>query len=276
MTTTRKAGFYPFNAGHELYGYAVNGGERADYHFGMNLSVGFSMTIDGKYAGEDIVFEFDGDDDVWVFIDGKLVLDLGGIHDSIDGRINFATNRVEYKATDNSGSGDASGTFKETTTGSNWILQQKIFNDEEGKGVMDQTRTTFAATTNHTMTIYYLERGEGDSDCKIIFNLPQEDYISVTKSIDNNLYDMNGEVIGFVSNEIKESLSNRAYQFIAYEGNTPLSGINYIIFNANGEAIGTGTTDSDGIFRVRMGQTVPQIILTLHVQINWFIRWRMS
>ena len=67
-----------------------------DYHFGMIATIPFSMTADGKISStsdEDIKFEFAGDDDVWVFIDGKLVLDIGGIHDSVNGTINFAQNK---------------------------------------------------------------------------------------------------------------------------------------------------------------------------------------
>lgn len=80
-------GFYPYNSVAD---------EFAQYHFGMNLGVDFYMTRDGQQNGQDIQFEFSGDDDVWVFVDGKLVLDIGGIHGRIQGTINFATG-VVYK-----------------------------------------------------------------------------------------------------------------------------------------------------------------------------------
>ena len=80
-------GFFPFNAGTE--------GEAPKYHFGMNFNTTFNMTQNGKTnTGEDIIFEFTGDDDIWIYIDGKLVIDLGGIHDPISASINFASDTI--------------------------------------------------------------------------------------------------------------------------------------------------------------------------------------
>lgn len=251
-------GFYPFNSEvKENTGY-LELAQSADYHFGMAASIDFNMTTDGKLNDDDIKFSFAGDDDVWVFIDGKLVLDLGGIHDSVSAEINFAKNTYSITPTDPK---TTKGGF--TVDGSKADLSGNLFNADEVTGKLNTTLQTFAATTNHTLTIYYLERGQGASNCKIEFNLPQKDYISVTKAIDDYLYD-NSENIAqntdgtklTVSDELKESLRNRAYTYTLYCDNKAVAGAQYIIYNENGESTDTGYTGDDGTFQVKYGETV--------------------
>ena len=86
QTVGSVSSFFPFNA---------DGNYSPDYHFGMNMSIPFYINENGKDENNNpIKFEFSGDDDVWVFINGKLVLDLGGIHGAIDGSIDFSTGEV--------------------------------------------------------------------------------------------------------------------------------------------------------------------------------------
>lgn len=251
-------GFYPFNSGVTETNGNLELVGNADYHFGMAASIDFNMTTDGKLNDKDIKFSFAGDDDVWVFIDGKLVLDLGGIHDSVSAEINFAANTYSITPTDPK---TTKGGF--TVDGSKADLSGNLFNADEVTGKLNTTLQTFAATTNHTLTIYYLERGQGASNCKIEFNLPQKDYISVTKAIDDYLYD-NSENIAqntdgtklTVSDELKESLRNRAYTYTLYCDNKAVAGAQYIIYNENGESTDTGYTGDDGTFQVKYGETV--------------------
>lgn len=251
-------GFYPFNSKVKEKTDYLELAQNADYHFGMAASIDFNMTTDGKLNDDDIKFSFAGDDDVWVFIDGKLVLDLGGIHDSVSAEINFAKNTYSITPTDPK---TTKGGF--TVDDSKADLSGNLFNADGVTGKLNTTLRTFAATTNHTLTIYYLERGQGASNCKIEFNLPQKDYISVTKAIDDYLYDNSGNIAQntdgtklTVSDELKESLRNRAYTYTLYCDNKAVAGAQYIIYNENGESTDTGYTGDDGTFQVKYGETV--------------------
>lgn len=150
-------GFFPFNTVAE--GDTTLSAQEDRHHmFGMKLQLEFFMVQNGRVATEsdpsnydkDMIFQFQGDDDVWVFIDGKLALDLGGIHDTVAGSINFATGDVEYQ--------------KDNTSS----MDYKVKNIYSQLGI-DQTEGS-----KHTLTMFYLERGEYDSNCKITFNLPKE------------------------------------------------------------------------------------------------------
>ena len=143
------SGFFPFN---------YTSGENAVYHFGMHTQIPFYMTEDGRTnigKDEDILFEFSGDDDVWIFIDGKLMIDLGGIHDELSADINFANEEVKiYKGKKGeSGVTVISTEYLSDKLGTNWN------NDIEKQ---------------HKLDIFYLERGTGGSNYAMSFNLPME------------------------------------------------------------------------------------------------------
>lgn len=134
--------------------------ENNKYSFGMNLGAEFYMPEGGKVNNQDMVFDFTGDDDVWVFIDDVLVLDLGGIHQALDGSINFATGKITYDKTQSHGSQPA-GTI--------------------GQAFTDAGRTWDSTPyKTHHLSFFYLERGDGGSNCKIKFNLP----VKPSKAID--------------------------------------------------------------------------------------------
>lgn len=160
--------FFPFNTlgnsviehtanGSGIYGISTN----PDYHFGMTMSAKFIQPKDGKIQGNDMVFEFSGDDDVWVYIDGVLVLDIGGVHNAASGSINFANGNV-------------------TVGNNNNLNLRQLFADAKTTGDFVSGENRFADYTMHTINFYYLERGEGDSNCKLKFNLPTVPKKSVT------------------------------------------------------------------------------------------------
>lgn len=159
-----------------------------NYYFGMVTTASFSQLKDGKYNGKDgkdMVYNFNGDDDMWVFIDDVLVLDLGGVHDAQSGSINFASGKVEWS---NNASYD-NGKI-EQYSGSSTIKEQfqKAAEEEETSINPDDWKgNTFADYTGHEIKIFYMERGAGASNCKMQFNLPTvpKDSVSITKEVTN-------------------------------------------------------------------------------------------
>lgn len=140
------SGFFPFTAKANALGYECNntdgdilGSNKINHYFGMMIETEFLQPASGKINGKEMIFEFSGDDDVWVFIDGILAMDLGGIHQKACGSINFATGDVKI--------GDS--------------IDTKL----SALGIKLEDYSV------HTMKFFYLERGNWESNCKIKFNL---------------------------------------------------------------------------------------------------------
>lgn len=143
-----------------------------NYMFGQRLDISFTVPEGGQVnmadPGEeanmrDVIFEFQGDDDCWVFIDGQLVLDMGGIHDPVRGTINF----------------------KDGT----WNIYRAVDVNKPGSGTLDDNGTftlTPTADGSHTLTMLYLERGLYASNLKLTFNFPQQNQLRVTKQVDTS------------------------------------------------------------------------------------------
>ena len=136
--------------------------DKLNHHFGMSMTTEFVQPASGKTTdNKDMIFEFSGDDDVWVYIDDVLVGDLGGIHEKATLDINFATGEVKVGHIDG-----ANGTERtiETTT-----IKAKF--DAAGVDTKNFRDNTFSNSTKHTLSFFYLERGAGASNMSLKFNL---------------------------------------------------------------------------------------------------------
>lgn len=166
--------FFPFDSADNVFDEQgnklspkkiVDGSTNLNHHFGMSMTTEFVQPNGGKTTkGEDMVFEFSGDDDVWVYIDGVLVGDLGGIHEKATLKINFATGDVHVGHVDNAN--DPEKTIQDTTI--------RAMYEAAGADVSNfsiNSPNTFSDSTKHTLSFFYLERGAGASNMKLKFNL---------------------------------------------------------------------------------------------------------
>ena len=156
----------------DLYGF----NENQDNYFGMYIWADFYQPKGGQIESGDMIFDFTGDDDMWVYIDGVLVLDLGGIHDAQSGSINFATGVIRY--TDTLKGKDA--VWYETTI-------KDMFVAANMGNAINWEENTFVDGSSHRIQIFYMERGAGASNLKISFNLKTipDGQLAVRKDVEN-------------------------------------------------------------------------------------------
>lgn len=181
-----------------------------NHHFGMSMTTEFVQPNGGKTTdGKEMVFEFSGDDDVWVYIDGVLVGDLGGIHEKATLDINFATGVVRVGHID--GANGSPKYFPDTTI--------KAMFDVAGADTTNFSGNTFSDSTKHKLSFFYLERGAGASNMSLKFNLTTLPSSEVQK------VDQNGQAV-------------QGAKFALYRSDAN--------WNTQGEAIAQGTTDDKG------------------------------
>lgn len=159
-------GFFPFNETAKACSAS-----NYNYGFGTKLEFKFRLTDNGTVVGTDgnehpIKFNFSGDDDVWVYVDGNLALDVGGAHGKVTGHIDFSGSSTNKTAT-------VSKTKKSLNKSS--IGGEKTPSSFEIKG---------SNSDEHTLTMFYMERGMWESNMKVSFNFPDENEFAVEKKVD--------------------------------------------------------------------------------------------
>lgn len=186
-------GFFPFNQT-----VSTVGASQYNYGFGAKLQFDFTLTEDGKVvvgkddSGNDIEvpikFFFSGDDDVWVYIDGKLVLDVGGAHGKASGLLEFGKDNTVTPYVSSNKNTDNDNTMAYTTPASKTVYFNKTpitFTKTTSKAIpLDKDLTT------HTLTMFYMERGMWDSNMAVAFNFPDNNELQVEKEV--NVDKVNG------------------------------------------------------------------------------------
>ena len=199
--------------------------EEVNYGFGLHAKAEFYQPVDGIVNGnQDMVYEFTGDDDMLVYIDGVLVLDLGGIHDAQSGTINFRTGVVTY-------TGATNGTSSTTI--------YKQYSNAGRLGTTTWSGKTFAAGTSHKIDIFYMERGAGASNLKMKVNIPPipEGTVAVTKQVE-----------GLDASQAAEE----TYTMKLFVNGTAAANKQYTMSDNPAEQL---TTDAEGRFSLKAGQT---------------------
>lgn len=157
-----------------------------NYYFGVEIEATFTMTPNGHDAwGHDIIYEFTGDDDFWLYVDGELVIDLGGIHSAMPGSVNFCTGEVSVNGKKTT-LYDLFKSNMESRGMANDAVTAKLNELFEEKTAEGETQKIFKPYTNHEMKIFYMERGAGASNLHMRFNLAsvKPGTVELTKELD--------------------------------------------------------------------------------------------
>lgn len=220
VSDANRGQFFPFDSADKVFeerngrlspiGITDGTNDKLNHHFGMSMTTEFVQPAGGKTTdNNDMVFKFSGDDDVWVYIDGVLVGDLGGIHEKATLDINFATGVVRVGHID--GANGSPKYFPDTTI--------KAMFKAAGADTTNFRGNTFRDSTKHTLSFFYLERGAGASNMSLKFNLTTLPSSEVEK------VNQNGEAV-------------QGAKFALYQSDAN--------WKTQGDPIAQGTTDDKG------------------------------
>ncbi len=196
-------------------------------YFAMAMEVSFYIPVGRKVNGEDIVFHFNGDDDLWVFVDNKLALDIGGAHTDVQGTINFST-------------------------GTTYVENVRSLTDTTltGKGADSGTldASQFSEGQYHTMKIFYMERAGTNSNCLIKFNLPvvPQGSVEIEKEV--------AKTVNGTPTALSNDLKNINFEYEIKVDNTILANTSYSVYDSVSNTTTQHTTTNTGRFTIKHGQ----------------------
>ena len=201
-----------------------HGGDTPNYYFAMETEASFTQTPSGLDDwGHDIIFEFTGDDDFWLYVDGELVIDLGGIHSSVPGSVNFRTGDVRVNG--------VSTTLKELFY-NNFIARGGSQADAQAyvdgifiERIVDgRPCFVFDDYSTHTMKAFYMERGAGASNLRMRFNLAsvKKKTVELTKKLtgpeDSVMAEFPYQISYKDAAGVSHNLNNDEMNYVTYKG----------------------------------------------------------
>lgn len=248
--------FFPFDSANDAFTdeqggnlvYDENDDQRALYSNNGNLNHFFGLTMETQFIqqyrghtedptenpnAQEVTYNFSGDDDVWVFIDGVLVGDLGGVHSAVALEINFATGAVTRYIDNATGNGTYNNTYDGENSSDQLIDSTTIAGKmresaagnlkklEEVNSVLDDDDRTLRDDTSHTLQFFYLERGNTDSNMSLKFNFQQIPQSGILK-VDQNGQPMRGVEFDLYRTDATYAVGNDATPF--YHGVTDEEG----------------------------------------------------
>ena len=189
-TVSTDYGFFPFNET-----ATSKNANTYNYGYGAKLEIPFTLTSDGTVKDNDnksvpIRFYFSGDDDVWVFIDNKLVLDIGGAHGKVSGVLEFdkkegnAANTITSYVSQVKKNNKDSDDFGSSTKNSVKNIKYTPLSNNENYYKASTVEIPNLYTGEHTLTMYYMERGMWESNMAVAFNFPDNNELQVEKKVE--------------------------------------------------------------------------------------------
>lgn len=222
-------GFFPFN-NNTINHTGEDVRNDLNYGFGMALSVDFTVPKDGKIDDQDVTFTFTGDDDVWIYIDGKLVVDLGGDHKDASCTLNFANNSTTY----------ATGLNSKSVT--------------SASSVYSLTDVMKGSTKNtvHKLQMFYMERGLIESNLQVEFSFtPVDNKLTTTKTVNTvNVNDGIKDAVAAADSFTFTNVNNGS-------GNTdhsPLGSKEYFLTEKSGST-SSPVSGTDGSYSMKNGSS---------------------
>ena len=276
-------GYFPFNET-----ATVGRASTYNYGFGTKLQMDFTLTDDGKVETNvekdgkkektSIKFFFSGDDDVWVFIDGQLVLDVGGSHGKVSGLLEFGEKTTDEGKKKNSVTAYVSqvkigGTSNSDQDGSS--VKDVTYNGEKISFSAQGTTLTFDKGQKHTLTMYYMERGMWESNMAVAFNFPDNNELKVQKEVDlSNVTDDDFKKCFTGRKIFNFTIQNQATHYGEKKAADPdTSGTHSQVVNLETSTIEPATPNNDAYIFERADNPGPDSETNNKKVLHWYARY---